>query len=89
MTAMEIQQRKSPQVCESNIDINIMKIVHNLHASRNTGSMYMKQGSRYCINATGMSPMLSCLVRILGSVSIVEFNRQNRIKMQKNKGSQS
>ena len=33
--------------------------------------------------------MLVGLVRLLGHISIVEFNRQNRIKMQKNKGSLS
>jgi hypothetical protein len=86
---MQIQQRKSPLVCESNIDINIMNIVHNLRASRNNGSMCMKKGSRCYINAAEISPMLACLVRILGRVSIVEFNRQNRIKMQKNRGSLS
>jgi hypothetical protein len=86
---MQIQQRKSPLVCESNINIEIMNIVHNLRASTNIGPICMKQGFRCCINAAGMAPMLVGLVRLLGHISIVEFNRQNRIKMQKNKGSLS
>jgi hypothetical protein len=63
-----------------------MKIFYNLSTSENTGSLCMKQGSSFCINAAEMLLMLIFLVRKLGRVSIVEFDRQIRIKIQKTKG---
>jgi hypothetical protein len=66
-----------------------MNIVRNLRACRHIGSMCMTRGFGCCINATGMRPLLVYLVSVLGRVSMVEFNRQNRIQMLKNKGSLS
>jgi len=90
MTEMPIQQRKSPLVCELNIEINIMNIVPNLTDSSAVGSMGMTMGMtmgfRYCIHATVLSPLLAYLVRVLGGVSIVDFYRQNKIQLLKIKG---
>ncbi|MFT7373484.1 MAG: hypothetical protein ACI9T9_002184 [Oleiphilaceae bacterium] len=86
MTEMPIQQRKSPLVCELNIEINIMNIVPNLTDSSAVGSMGMTMGFRYCIHATVLSPLLAYLVRVLGGVSIVDSYRQNKIQLLKIKG---
>jgi hypothetical protein len=56
-----INARIAEMVCESNIDIKIMNIVHNLRTSRNIGSIYMKQGfqcSRDVTNACLFSPYI-------------------------------
>jgi hypothetical protein len=65
-----------------------MNIVRNLRVMH-IGFMCMTRGFRCCMNATGMPPLLAYLSRVVGLVSMVEFNRQNRTQMLKNKGSLS